>query len=366
MAKDRVKRPQPLHLFDTGGRGGREWPVAPPPDIAPLKPTPVYDTYWRFAAERQEIFFARAAGEPPPWTDDKILAEYKFTNAYRAADRVSQFLIRSVIYRNDLPYATEEVFFRTMLFKLFNKVETWELLERECGPVTWSGYDFKRYDGVLSRAMATGRRIYSAAYIMPSASTFGYASKHSNHLALLARMMADGLPRQIAAATRMQDGFDLLVDYPSLGDFLAYQFITDINYSEVTKFSETEFVVPGPGALDGIKKCFADTGGLTPAEVIGFMQQRQDVEFQRLGVAFRSLWGRPLQLIDCQNLFCEVGKYARESHPDVKGVSDRTRIKQKFRPGGGRIEYWFPPKWGLNERVAGRRPGLSEVNNGPV
>lgn len=83
------------------------------------------------------------------------------------------------------------------------------------------------------------------------------------------------------------------------------------------------------------------------------MQQRQDAEFRRLGVTFRSLWGRPLQLIDCQNLFCEVGKYARESHPDVKGVSDRTRIKQKFRPSQARIDYWFPPKWGLNERIVG-------------
>src|SRR5690348_7306679 len=26
-------------------------------------------------------------------------------------------------------------------------------------------------------------------------------------------------------------------------------------------------------------------------------------EFERLGLVFHSLWGRPLQLIDCQNLF---------------------------------------------------------------
>src|SRR5262249_41523758 len=149
--------------------------------------------------------------------------------------------------------------------------------------------DFKRYDTVLTKAMANARRIYSAAYIMPSARAFGHASKHSNHLALLEKMMSEGLPEKVAMARRMQDGFNLLVDYPSIGDFLAYQFITDINYTEITAFSENEFVVPGPGALDGIKKCFDDTGGLTPAEVIGFMQQRQDIEFRRLGLTFRSL-----------------------------------------------------------------------------
>src|SRR6266705_3048098 len=57
------------------------------------KPTKVYDTFWRFAAERQEIFFRRLEEFPPPWTCDPILNEYKFTNAYRASDRTSQFLI---------------------------------------------------------------------------------------------------------------------------------------------------------------------------------------------------------------------------------------------------------------------------------
>lgn len=350
MAEDRVNKT--VSLFQRETRRTRKGSDAPPPNIAPLKPTAVYDAYWRFAAERQEIFFARAAGQPPPWTEDEILAAFKFTNAYRAADRVSQYLIRRVIYRADLPVTAEEVFFRTILFKLFNKIETWELLEREVGPVTWAEYDFKKYDSVLTKAMAKGQRIYSAAYIMPSAKKFGYASKHSNHLVLLAKMMADSLPDKIADSQRMQQAFDLLVEYPSLGDFLAYQFATDVNYSGITAFSETEFVVPGPGARDGIKKCFTDTGGLTPTEVIGFMADRQDAEFRRLELTFRSLWGRPLQLIDCQNLFCEVGKYARQSHPEVKGISDRTRIKQKFRPNKTAINYWFPPKWKINDRIA--------------
>lgn len=129
----------------------------------------------------------------------------------------------------------------------------------------------------------------------------------------------------------------MLLGYPSLGDFLAYQYITDLNYSKLTDFTEMEFVVAGPGALDGIRKCFADTAGLNPPEVIRFMADRQHAEIKRLGLTFRSLWGRTLQLIDCQNLFCEVSKYARQRHPNVKGVSDRTRIKQKFRPNGSPI-----------------------------
>src|SRR5436189_5853400 len=82
--------------------------------IAPSVPTPtvVFDTYWRFAAERQAIFFRRLLGQQVPWTDDPVLRRFKFTNAYRASDRVSQYLIRKVIYDGDEDPV--EVFFRTI------------------------------------------------------------------------------------------------------------------------------------------------------------------------------------------------------------------------------------------------------------
>ena len=319
--------------------------------LSPAKPTTVYETYWRFAVERQEVFFRRLGGSSPPWTDDSILAHYKFTNAYRASDRVSQYLIRNVIYEGS--QSPEEVFFRTLLFKIFNRTETWELLKGSVGEVEYSSYSFHAYDSVLSQAQAAGRAIYSAAYIMPSAGrVFGYSQKHRNHLKLIERMMADEAPARVAEARSMRDAFGLLRSYPSIGDFLAYQFVTDLNYSEITNFSEMEFVVPGPGALDGIRKCFSDLGGLTEADLIRVVTERQEDEFERLGLRFRDLWGRRLQLIDCQNLFCEVSKYARVKHPDVKGVGNRSRIKQVYRPTTEPVEYWYPPKWGINSLIS--------------
>jgi hypothetical protein len=321
--------------------------------IVPLKPSVVYDSYWRFASERQEVFYRRLKGSPAPWTTDPILAEYKFTNAYRASDRVSQYLIRNVIYRDDLPSIPEEVFFRVMLFKLFNKIETWEMLETAVGAITFEEYSFQRYDTVLTRAMARGAAIYSAAYIMPSGGRkLGYDRKHRNHLALVERMLADSVPRRLAECRKMQQAFELLKSYHTIGDFLAYQYVTDLNYSEIIDFNESEFVVPGPGALDGIQKCFVDRGGLNEPEIIKFMADTQDREFERLGLPFKSLWGRPLKLIDCQNLFCEVGKYARVRHPAVEGVSGRSRIKQRLDAKPALPRPWYPPKWGLNELIA--------------
>ena len=318
--------------------------------LAPAKPTEVYDTYWRFAAERQTVFFRRYLGERYPWSDDEILRTYKFTNAYRASDRVSQYLIRNVIYQGR--QATHEVFFRTILFKLFNKIATWELLNQEFGDVTYDRYSFESYDRVLTDAMEHKQSIYSAAYIMPSGSTKdGRTKKHSSHLRLLQRMMDDGVPDRIAMATSMRDAFNILVSYPMIGDFLAYQYVTDLNYSEICDFTEMEFVVPGPGAIDGISKCFSSLGGLTETDIIKLVTQRQVEEFDRRGLKFQDLWGRPLQLIDCQNLFCEISKYARVRHPEVNGVANRTRIKQKYKPNFEPILPWYPPKWGINDRI---------------
>ena len=318
--------------------------------LAPMKTTIVYDTYWRFAAERQEIFFRRFFGGPLPWTSDRILQKYKFTNAYRASDRVSQFLIRHVIYEGD--QSPDEVVFRTLLFKVFNRIETWEMLTNKLGVVSLADYSVERYDAILSRAAAEGTSIYSAAYIMPSGGLSSASrKKHRMHLELIERMIRDELPDRLANAPCMRKVFELLRSYPTIGDFLAYQYTTDLNYSTLTNFSESEFVVPGPGARDGIRKCFSDLGGLNETEIIKAVADHQQVEFERLGLNFRSLWGRPLQLIDCQNLFCEVDKYARVNHPEVAGITGRTRIKQKYHMTSEPISYWYPPKWRLNDRI---------------
>ena len=316
----------------------------------------IYDTFWRFAAERLDMYMRRVRGEPGPWTCDPILTRHRFTNVYRATDRVSQFLIREVQYAEHRSQAPAEVFFRTMLFKLFNKIETWTLIEAALGPVSWQSADLPAIGEVLDTAFARGRRLYSAAYIMP-APAFGKVRKHNNHLALLERMMSDGLPARLCKAGSLGEVYEALVSYPGLGPFLAFQYAIDLNYSGMLGFEEADFVVAGPGALDGMAKCFEDIGNLAPHEVIMAVVDRQEQEFARLGLDFDFLFGRRLQPIDVQNLFCEISKYTRVSHPGLTAGSGRTRIKQSYEPSGRPIERpCFPPRWRLNVPPVHRAP----------
>lgn len=342
-----------LRIQDTGLRRPPTNNAVSPTVLTSLhrpRPTIVYDTYWRFAAERQRIFRARVRGERGPWTNDEVLSVYRFTNAYRAADRTSQFLIRNVIFEG--PQTPKNIFFRVMLFKLFNKIETWRLLEAELGTISWQTYSFEKYNRVLGDAFLQGTRIYSAAYIVPSPRRFGYDRKHSNHLRLLESLMRDNYPRKLQESPRMEDAFSLMRSVPSFGDFLAYQYVTDLNYSSLMDFAEGEFVMAGPGAIAGIRKCFRDPEGRKPEDLIRMVTDRQEEEFAQRGLRFDDLWGRPLQLIDCQNLFCEVDKYARAAHPEFTEVGGRYRIKQVFRPSASpSARPWFPPDWCLNERI---------------
>ena len=109
---------------------------------------------------------------------------------------------------------------------------------------------------------------------------------------------------------------------------MAYQLVTDINYSNVVNWQEDEFTVAGPGSLRGIKKCFVDKGEMSNEDIIRYMYEHQDEEFKKLGLDFKKIGNRPLQLIDCQNIFCELDKYCRQALPNLK--SNRTKIKKKY------------------------------------
>ena len=209
----------------------------------------VYDLYWYFACERQNIFLKKINNENPPWTNDKILQEYKFCNSYRVNDRVSQYLLKNVIY-NGKKYSNEDMLFRILLFKLFNKESTWELLLKNFEDITLKTFNIKEYSNILEHAISNGIKIYNDAYISCANKAFGYDRKHDNHLALLNKMFnEDKIQDKIVKCKTMKEAFNIIKSYPLIGNFMAYQLVTDINYSEVVNWREDEFTIAGPGSI---------------------------------------------------------------------------------------------------------------------
>lgn len=312
----------------------------------------VYDLYWYFASERQRIFEQRVAGQSGPWTDDPILQRYKFCNVFRAADRVSQYMIRDVCYHDEV-CGDEDRLFQIVAFRTFSKIETWQAVRAYLGHYpTLQDLASGAFTTALEHAHEQNGTLYTGAFILCATNAYGQPSKYLNHVELFRHMfLIDQLGPKLLAARSLQEIFERLRGYPLMGNFMSYQTAIDLNYSALINFDENDFTVAGPGALRGMQKVFEDTGDYTPTELIMWMVQHQHQEFERRNLPFRGLFGRPLHAIDCQGLFCETDKYCREAAPEL--ASARTRIKAKFAQSPQPLPLFFPPKWGIDGKLPG-------------
>ncbi|MFJ5859879.1 nucleotide kinase domain-containing protein [Pseudarthrobacter sp. NPDC092439] len=325
------------------------------------RPRPeVHDIYWKFAFERQRIFEARVEGKPGPWTQDAILRTYKFCNVYRAADRVSQYLIRNVCYSDEVNAPADRIF-QIVAFRTFSNTRTWDSLCAFLGRnPRVDDLRTGRFELALEQSKTANGGLYTGAFILCATNAYGRGLKHLNHVELFKDMFVQTrLADEILAAPSLKAIYNLLHAYPLMGDFMSYQTAIDLNYSNLVNFSENDFTQPGPGALRGIKKVFYDTNGLSPSEVVMWMVDNQDKAFKRLELDFTGLWGRPIQAIDAQNLFCETDKYCREAMPGL--TSARTRIKSKYSESTEPLTLFFPPKWGINHALPSH-PVLGKTN----
>ena len=219
-----------------------------------------FEHYWQFAAERQKIFWHKY--HDTPYTSNiEVLTTHKFTNCYRVLDRVSQFLIGTVQYESR---SRHDALFRTLLFKVFNRIETWKELEYRCGEL--HNLKLDEIGAALDTMKAEGMQIYSGAYMMntPPAGCV----KHHMHL----QCLKDFSPRNW---TSLEQVYDTLHAIKNFGDFLAYQFAIDMNY--VLGFEESTFVVPGPGCISGVKKCHGENAD--PVRCIYAATQSQSLTY---------------------------------------------------------------------------------------
>ncbi|KAF8642931.1 hypothetical protein AX16_009319 [Volvariella volvacea WC 439] len=342
-----------------------------------LYPTVVFDTFWYFSAERKAIDDRRREGLPPPWTEDHILQGYFFCNTFRVLDKVTQYIIKEVIGKG--PQSQTEVVFRVVLFNMFTKIETWELLQEKLGPLTWETYDRYKYKAVLDQAKKQGMTLYTGAFIKPAPNFERKEEKeekgkkekkfenHVNHLILLEVFMENDLPQRLSEVAYMDELYEFLVSFPSMGEFLTYQLILNLSYTPFLNFSGLDFVVAGPGAISGLKKMFGESFVQARRDIPGFevdvmrwLAQHQQEHFERLGLDFSGLGPDhlPMELPDIEHTLCEVDKYSRLAHPQFKGR--RTEMRRAYEPPRREVpeQVVLPRAWSHpNRKIVKIRPG---------
>jgi len=311
-----------------------------------------YKYYFYFIQERMSIFWKRYNGKNLPFSDDPIFQKYKFTNVYRAQDRVSQYLIKNVIQASNSELNEIDVLLRILVFKVFNRIETWEYLENTIGEINLKSFDVERISKVLTERIKN-QPIFSPAYMMTgSHSKYNtYTSKHEKWLQMIkAELIKEKKFDKIITSKSLKNVYEILLSCSFIGEFLAYQYAIDFNYSDVINFDENSFVKAGIGAIRGIKKCFGNSSKYSFEDCIQYTQNNFKEYQTKYGYSdFIPLFGRELKLIDLQNCFCETDKYLRAKMPEL--IVGNKRIKQKFSQSKENLSFYFPTKWDINKKL---------------
>ena len=350
-------------FHDSQGR-----PIAIPPDI------PTQDVYWYLAYHRHIRFLMRyGLATAEETAKDFVLDSYSFTNPYRANDRVSQYLINDVQAQG--PQDQENVFFRTLLFKFFNKIETWESLlhainpgfatgssNREWVVPTVENWNAEAYAEMLDRVTTP----FGSAYMNPmwneppgytpikgirkqlsrAVNTVDFATTREYGDRLYRLGIENGGVKDSRAA------ISLLEEITNVGPFLSYQLLTDLGYHPQFVFPETFYTCAGPQAIEGIAQAFGRSNPKQCASIIEQQTEQQEHHFERLGLPPIDTFGRRLQLIDCQNLFCELVKYLRLSDRVERNLvyyaNNKTKRRRIYRPAAAPPLLGYPDGWGMN------------------
>ncbi|KAI0259319.1 hypothetical protein BC834DRAFT_943413 [Gloeopeniophorella convolvens] len=331
--------------------------------------SPVIDTLFKWMAERHAIHQRRLAGQPWPWTDDPILQQHAFTNVFRIYDRVTQYIIRNVIEKGDQDL--HETCFRVILFRCFNRTSTWELLVKHFGQPTWRGFDLAAYEAVLYDEYRQNTRLYGASYILPapelggtSLDGTGLKVNFANHLRLLKVMMETDLPGQLAGLSELSDAWERVSLYPSMGVFLSFQLLLDLNMIPQLSYPE-DWAVCGPGAVSCLLKIFGPKVRGVHGQALTWLHETQDIHFARVGIPqdCRPRLGaaRQLSLVDFEHSLCECDIYSRKAHPELKGqrqkISTRRRFSSKRPPPPSAVlpKGWLPTAQAVRERARLKR-----------
>ena len=179
------------------------------------------------------------------------------------------------------------MFFRTLLFKIFNRISTWQLLTSAAGP---GARGRNTTSPATTRSSTSACAAESGSTRRPTSCPpppLGEARKHRNHLRLAGADDARPGAGPSGRAATMEEAFNVLARLPGHRRLPGLPVPDRPELRAGLGFSEMDFVVPGPGARDGIRKCFGPAAGGIEAEVIRYMADTQEEHFERLGLRVR-------------------------------------------------------------------------------
>jgi len=279
--------------------------------------------YW--IRERESIRLKKESGLSSPWTDDAILATYRFCNVRRMDDRVSRWLLDTwyVPYR-DHPNMLAAVALARFVNRPEALARVTDLVFRPLASPAWD-----RIKTTLRNFRNSGGTVFNGAYMVRGNSTKSpdkIGTVINEYVGALLERDAI-LDLRIVSTDSMEATHSELASVYGFGSFMAGQVVADLRHAATGSWSDRLTWAPqGPGSLRGLNRLYSRDPKSPDSKKNWDREFAETLELVRREIP-ASISDR-LEAMDVQNCLCEFDKYNR-------ALNGEGKPKQLYKPSEG-------------------------------
>jgi hypothetical protein len=282
-----------------------------------------------FILARHNVYLAREAGKPQPWSSDPILQGYKFCNVLREDDRVTRWIAAN--WREPNQNDRHLWFALVVARRCINLPCT---LAKIGYPVPWARDHFLR---VLERRKKAKKQVFnSEPYKLIVSGKRGDLGELQVKF-LLDPLWQDRHRLRPHSGDTLQSFHARLAAMPFMGSFQAAQVVADLKYVGRLRHASDwwDFAASGPGSRRGMNRvlCRSTKAVWCEAEWVRELQLLQKAVAPALSEASLP----KLHAQDFQNCLCEFDKYERIRLGEGKGRKFMPNLSP-FHPLQGRFK----------------------------
>jgi hypothetical protein len=300
--------------------------------------------FFDYAKARHECYLHKHSGDPAREPTDDILRDYSFCNVFRELDKTTMWYAENVRKPLDRAKQPEKLVLATVLFRMFNRIETGEAMFRDDN-LLGDDSAFDEYwrtgkTAILKKA-ALNRLGKKGPFV-----TGSYIIAGPPGMSKLDGMLkvVDGFRRgkagwpakagehDIASAVKLMrlrgsgllDAHTWLRQFDYMGTFHAYEIVTDLRHTHLLSRSPDiySWANPGPGCKRGLNRVFGRDkdepwgNGETILEHMDIVREASEEHWTDFAHRAKDWYPKlktPLEweMRDVEHTLCEFDKYER-------------------------------------------------------
>lgn len=280
------------------------------------------DEFFTAARERYNIKLRRDAGQPWPWTSDKVFQEWRFTNIFREDDKTTTWFRENIrkplvatAIDNPRPENWNKIVESTLIFRAFNRITTGQCI---------ADLLLHKWDSEEARERLTGvKPLVTGAFMLKYESGM---DKLSGVLSFIDEAIPQ-LPAMVPKWGKTLEGaWADLKEIRYLGGFTAHEIVQDLRYTPILDHA-TDIMTwghLGPGATRGINFVangseFIPVGG----QKMMLAAMAQLLEMSKDNMYWPSIWPA-WEMHQVEFFLCEFSKYCKAK----SGIGQKRRYQQ--------------------------------------